>query len=192
MRLKRFNINPFGIGGRYAGMITRISDQAVINVSAGGGLLPSVVGRHRQRLLAEEEEEARDDELTADGYDVDDNAVRFSNYSHVLRELVHLSNGWMPLEPSWPRKYAIGDHVHDDARALTKIKRRLYELRHPAEYPGSPSPDWSACSTGWPRRTPRAHTSRSRTARRSRRWCARCGCTSSGSTPLPTSRRCGS
>ena len=35
MRLKRFNINPFGIGGRYAGMITRISDQAVINVSAG-------------------------------------------------------------------------------------------------------------------------------------------------------------
>ena len=29
MRLKRFNINPFGIGGRYAGSITRISDRAV-------------------------------------------------------------------------------------------------------------------------------------------------------------------
>jgi glutathionylspermidine synthase len=55
MRLKRFNINPFGIGGRYAGMITRISDRAVINVSAGGGLLPSVVGRHKRRLLVEEE-----------------------------------------------------------------------------------------------------------------------------------------
>jgi glutathionylspermidine synthase len=55
MRLKRFNINPFGIGGRYAGMITRISDRAVINVSAGGGLLPSVVGRHKQRLLAEQD-----------------------------------------------------------------------------------------------------------------------------------------
>jgi hypothetical protein len=54
MRLKRFNINPFGLGGRYAGMITRISDQAVINVSAGGGLLPSVVGRHREPLLAED------------------------------------------------------------------------------------------------------------------------------------------
>jgi len=54
MRLKRFNINPFGLGGRYAGMITRISDRAVINVSAGGGLLPSVVGRHKRRLLAEE------------------------------------------------------------------------------------------------------------------------------------------
>jgi glutathionylspermidine synthase len=57
MRLKRFNINPFGIGGRYAGMITRISDRAVINVSAGGGLLPSVVGRHKRRLLAEDEPE---------------------------------------------------------------------------------------------------------------------------------------
>jgi glutathionylspermidine synthase len=56
MRLKRFNINPFAIGGRYAGMITRISDRAVINVSAGGGLLPSVVGRHKRRLLAQGEE----------------------------------------------------------------------------------------------------------------------------------------
>jgi hypothetical protein len=53
MRLKRFNINPFGIGGRHAGSITRISDRAVINVSAGGGLLPSVIGRHKRRLLAE-------------------------------------------------------------------------------------------------------------------------------------------
>lgn len=62
MRLKHFNINPFGLGGRYAGMLTRISDRAVINVSAGGGLLPSVVGRHRRRLLGgegEEEEVAR-------------------------------------------------------------------------------------------------------------------------------------
>ena len=58
MRLKRFNINPFGIGGRYAGSITRISDRAVINVSAGGGLLPSVIGRHKRRLLAEDEDES--------------------------------------------------------------------------------------------------------------------------------------
>jgi hypothetical protein len=64
MRLKRFNINPFGIGGRYAGMITRISDQAVINVSAGGGLLPSVVGRHKRRLLAEQEVEAEEEETS--------------------------------------------------------------------------------------------------------------------------------
>jgi hypothetical protein len=56
MRLKRFNINPYCIGGRYVGMMTRISDQAVINVAAGGGILPSVVGRHKRRLLLEEDE----------------------------------------------------------------------------------------------------------------------------------------
>jgi hypothetical protein len=68
MRLKRFNINPFGIGGRYAGMITRISDRAVINVSAGGGLLPSVVGRHRRRLLADQEgEDHREEEGSTHG-----------------------------------------------------------------------------------------------------------------------------
>src|SRR4051794_41637820 len=54
MRLKRFNINPFGIGGRYAGMITRISDRAVINVSAGGGPPPRVVGRPQQRPLPQD------------------------------------------------------------------------------------------------------------------------------------------
>jgi glutathionylspermidine synthase len=69
MRLKRFNINPFGIGGRYAGMITRISDRAVINVSAGGGLLPSVVGRHKRRLLADQEgdEDLKEEEGSTHG-----------------------------------------------------------------------------------------------------------------------------
>lgn len=73
------------------------------------------------------------------GYDVDENAIRFSNYFHALREIVHLSCGWLPLEPRLEVKYALGDHVHDDARAITKIRRRLYELRHPSEYPGAPS-----------------------------------------------------
>jgi hypothetical protein len=69
MRLKRFNINPFGIGGSYAGMITRISDRAVINVSHGGGLLPSVVGRHRRPLLAEEDRSAEAEERTEEVWD---------------------------------------------------------------------------------------------------------------------------
>jgi len=43
VRDRHFNINPFAIGGRFAGMITRISTEPVINVSAGGGLLPCVV-----------------------------------------------------------------------------------------------------------------------------------------------------
>jgi Protein of unknown function (DUF455) len=73
------------------------------------------------------------------GYDVDENAIRFSNYFHVLRELVHLSCGWLALVPEFEVKYALGDHLHDDARAISKIRRRLYELRHPSDYPGAPA-----------------------------------------------------
>ena len=78
------------------------------------------------------------------GYDVDENAIRFSNYFHVLRELVHLSCGWLPLEPRLEIKYLLGDHLHDDARAVTKIKRRLYELRTPSDYPGAPAQELAA------------------------------------------------
>jgi hypothetical protein len=78
------------------------------------------------------------------GYDVDENAVRFSNYFHVLREIVHLHCGWLPLEPSFARKYALGEHLYDDARAVSKVKRRLYELRHPSDYPGAPGRDLAA------------------------------------------------
>src|SRR5215210_7557361 len=78
------------------------------------------------------------------GYDVDENAVRFSNYFHVLRELVHLSCGWLALEPRLEVKYALGDHLHDDARGLSKIKRRLYELRTPSDYPGAPCDELAA------------------------------------------------
>lgn len=72
------------------------------------------------------------------GYDVDVNAIRFSNYLHVMREIVHLSCGWLPLVPEFERKYALGDHIHDDARSISKLRRRLYELRHPSDYPGAP------------------------------------------------------
>src|SRR3954452_13348154 len=78
------------------------------------------------------------------GYDVDENAIRFSNYFHVLRELVHLSCGWLPIEPRLEVKYALGDHLHDDARTLTKIRRRLYELRTPSDYPGAPDAELAA------------------------------------------------
>jgi hypothetical protein len=87
---------------------------------------------------------ARSHEPLKGGYDVDENAVRFSNYFHVLRELVHLSCGWLPLEPRLEVKYLLGDHLHDDARAVTKIKRRLYELRTPSDYPGAPCEELAA------------------------------------------------
>ena len=72
------------------------------------------------------------------GYDVDENAIRFSNYFHVLRELVHLSSGWLPLEPRLEAKCLLAAHLYDDARSLSKVKRRLYELRTPSDYPGAP------------------------------------------------------
>src|ERR671923_2686628 len=83
-------------------------------------------------------------ETLGDGYDVDENAVRFSNYFHVLRELVHLSNGWLPLAADFEVKYMLGDHLHDDARSISKVRRRLYELRHPSEYPGAPEDELTA------------------------------------------------
>jgi hypothetical protein len=78
------------------------------------------------------------------GYDVDENAIRFSNYFHLLRELVHLSSGWLALAPEFEVKYAFGDHLHDDARTISKIRRRLYELRHPSDYPGAPAEELAA------------------------------------------------
>jgi hypothetical protein len=84
------------------------------------------------------------DESLRLGYDVDENAIRFSNYFHVLRELVHLSAGWLPLVPQFELKYRLGDHIHDDARAVSKVRRRLYELRHPSDYPGAPGGELAA------------------------------------------------
>ena len=42
LKLKKVNINPFAIYGKYSGTITRISESSVINVSAGGGLIPTM------------------------------------------------------------------------------------------------------------------------------------------------------
>jgi uncharacterized circularly permuted ATP-grasp superfamily protein len=39
---KYVNINPYALNGQYSGTITRVSDSQVINVSAGGGLVPTL------------------------------------------------------------------------------------------------------------------------------------------------------
>jgi len=66
------------------------------------------------------------------GYAVDESAIRFSNYFHVLREIVHLTAGHLALEPRFEVKALLGDHLYDDARAVTKVRRRLSELRTPS------------------------------------------------------------
>ncbi len=42
LKLKKVNINPFAFVGRYGGTITRVSDKSIINVSAGGGIVPTL------------------------------------------------------------------------------------------------------------------------------------------------------
>lgn len=39
---KKFNLNPYVFANRYAGSVARLSDKSVINVSAGGGLVPVI------------------------------------------------------------------------------------------------------------------------------------------------------
>jgi hypothetical protein len=75
------------------------------------------------------------------GYTVDESAGRFANYFHVLRELVHLTAGHLALEPRFEVKALLGDHLHDDARATTKILRRRHEL---GGVPGGPAPELAA------------------------------------------------
>jgi uncharacterized ferritin-like protein (DUF455 family) len=75
------------------------------------------------------------------GYTVDDSAGRLSNYLHVLRELVHLSCGHLALEPRFEVKALLGDHLHDDARAVSNLRRRLHELNGT---PGNPAPELAA------------------------------------------------
>ncbi len=43
---KKYNFNLFVSGGRYAGGVIRLSDESVINVARGGGLMPSLVSEH--------------------------------------------------------------------------------------------------------------------------------------------------
>lgn len=42
LKLKKVNINPFAFTGKYGGTITRVSDRSIINVSAGGGIVPTM------------------------------------------------------------------------------------------------------------------------------------------------------
>lgn len=40
-RPRKLNLNPFAFGGRYAGCFARVSESSIINVSAGGGMIPT-------------------------------------------------------------------------------------------------------------------------------------------------------
>ena len=46
---KYVNINPFALLEKYAGAISRVSNERVINVSAGGGLIPTLTIKRREK-----------------------------------------------------------------------------------------------------------------------------------------------
>jgi hypothetical protein len=60
--------------------------------------------------------------------DIAETSTRLSNALLVLRELVHLSSGHLAREPRFEVKALLGDHLHDDARAVGKLHRRRSEL----------------------------------------------------------------
>jgi len=39
---KKYNFNMLVFGGKYAGGFVRLSDESVINVATGGGLMPAL------------------------------------------------------------------------------------------------------------------------------------------------------
>lgn len=50
LKLKNVNINPFAFLGKYAGTISRVSDSSIINVSQGGGIVPSLRVEKKETL----------------------------------------------------------------------------------------------------------------------------------------------
>ncbi|MCB2155495.1 DUF455 family protein [bacterium] len=89
-------------------------------------------------------ERIRDHRQFKPGYSVDENATRFSNYYHVLRELVHLHNGWLPRVGPVDVKCLLGIHVHEDAVFVSEINRRLFVLRSSKDYPAAPGEEFTA------------------------------------------------
>lgn len=50
LKLKKVNINPFAFIGKYGGTISRVSDKSIINVSAGGGIVPTMSINRKEGL----------------------------------------------------------------------------------------------------------------------------------------------
>jgi hypothetical protein len=97
------------------------------------------------------------------GYDVDENAIRFSNYLHLLRELVHLSAGWLALAPEFEIKYATTlERSARSAGGSTSCATR-------AITPAPPARSWPSYSTTSIRRRTRPATSNWPMELRSRR-----------------------
>ncbi len=43
---KKYNFNAFVFGGKYFGGFSRLSDESVVNVARGGGMIPAIVSEN--------------------------------------------------------------------------------------------------------------------------------------------------
>lgn len=68
-------------------------------------------------------------------------AARLANVLDVLRETVHLTAGQLPLEPRLEVKALLAGQLYDDARAVSKLQRRVEEL---GAAPGGPGEELTA------------------------------------------------
>ena len=98
--------------------------------------------------------------------DVGETTTRLTNDLLVLRELVHLTSGHLAREPRFEVKALLGDHLHDDARAVGKLHVRRGEL---GGGHGAPAPELAALLDRAAAADTRALPSRSPTASSNRR-----------------------
>jgi hypothetical protein len=73
---------------------------------------------------------------------VAETGARLAAYVHVLREAVHVSCARLAPEPQLEVKLLLADHVYDDARTVSKLRRRLADLGR--EHRGGPGPALAA------------------------------------------------
>lgn len=58
MEQKYVNLSPYVFGGEYAGILGRVSDKSVINVSAGGGMIPVFVLKEDDKRKGEGDDDS--------------------------------------------------------------------------------------------------------------------------------------
>ncbi|CAN5506380.1 hypothetical protein BH09SUM1_BH09SUM1_01630 [soil metagenome] len=63
-----------------------------------------------------------------DGYTAEESCIRWCNYYHLLRTVVHLHAGWLPRTAPIDVKVLFGIHLHEDANFARRIHSRLKEL----------------------------------------------------------------
>ncbi|HNM45980.1 MAG TPA: hypothetical protein PKH51_03100 [Candidatus Sumerlaeota bacterium] len=80
----------------------------------------------------------RDHRPVRTGFSILDSRIRFGNYFHLMREIVHLHNGWIARVPALDVKTLLGIHVYEDATFVRRIRQHLRDLEVTGTFPSAP------------------------------------------------------